>query len=211
MLLGALLLAACSSSGSSSPTTSKAAARPSIPTSSVPVTTTTVPSAQQYLLSISDLPTGWSVDNTQQSATDSCYYDPLTKVPSASYAHAAFAEGGNVPELVEELAVFTSPSAASSAFTTIKHTLDGCTQFNETSNSETITGTMGAMSSPSYGNKSTAYDATLNVEGETLNQGFVVVQKGPFVVAVALGDIGSVDSDTLQGFVAQGVGKLPVG
>jgi hypothetical protein len=36
-----------------------------------------------------------------------------------------------------------------------------------------------------------------------------VVRKGNYVMAVALGDIGSVDTGTLDGFVGQALGKLP--
>jgi hypothetical protein len=197
-----LVLAGCSSGATSSPTTKRAPT-----TTAAPVTTTTTaPNVQPYLLAITDLPTGWAVDNSTVAPASSCYSDPLTKVPSLSYSTDKFDQGGSTPELVEELGYYQSGPVA---FSTIKSTLDACTTFTESVNGTTATGSLGATSAPSYGDQSAAYTASITDEGITINQGFVVVRKGNYVMAVALGDIGSVDTGTLDGFVSQALGKLP--
>jgi len=49
----------------------------------------------------------------------------------------------------------------------------------------------------------------LTVQGLNVNEGFVVVRKGNYIALVVLGDIGSLDAPTLQGFVAKAVAKIP--
>ena len=103
-LAGGLLLGACSSSPSTSTS-------PSTPTTSQSRSTTTshpVPDVSQYLLTIGDFPTGWSVDNSQASNSSGCYTRPLEQVPSLSYAKANFAKGGGLPELAQELGHYSS-------------------------------------------------------------------------------------------------------
>jgi hypothetical protein len=198
----ALVLAGCPSGATSSPTT-----KPAPTTTAAHVTTTTTaPKVQPYLLAITDLPTGWAVDNSTVAPASSCHSNPLTKVPSLSYSTDKFDQGGSTPELIEELGYFTDGAAA---FSTINATLASCSQFTEQVGDQTVTGTMGVMSSPTYGDQSGAYTAELTIQGVSEAQGFVVVRKGNYVVAVALGDIGSVDTGTLDGFVGQALGKLP--
>ncbi|HEX3461747.1 MAG TPA: hypothetical protein VHT49_12640 [Acidimicrobiales bacterium] len=158
------------------------------------------------MLSITDLPSGWSVDNSPHNASSSCYSNPLTKVASTSYTHADFAKGGSLPSLSEELGTYSS---STTAFSTIASTLNGCKSFNETSGTESISGTMGPMSAPTYGDQSAAWTATLTIQGVDANQGFVMVRKGSYLMIVALGDIGALDNSTLQGFVAQALAKVP--
>lgn len=148
------------SSSSLSVGSSKSGTRPA-PTTA---TQSPAPNVQPLLLSISDLPSGWSVDNTPQSASTSCYTNPLAQVTSKSYAHIYFAQGGSLPALAEELGYYAS---GPSSFATISNTLNKCKTFTETGNGQVITGSMGPMSSPTYGDQSAAYDATLTIQGLT--------------------------------------------
>ena len=202
-LAGGLLLGACSSSSSTSTS-------PSTPTTSQSRSTTTshpVPDVSQYLLTIGDFPTGWSVDNSQASNSSGCYTRPLEQVPSLSYAKANFAKGGGLPELAQELGHYSS---GPSAFSTITTTLNNCKSFTTTAADGTSAkGTLGAMSFPSSGDQSAAYTATLDIEGFNVNQGLVIVRKGNYLTLIALGDIGSLDSATLQQYVTKAVAKLP--
>ena len=206
-LIGVAFVGCSSGSSSSGPPTTS---RPRTTTTLTPPTTTTaVPtSLQPYLLAVTDLPTGWAVDNSPTSPAPSCYSNPLTKVPSVAYTDAKFTQGGSTPVLIEQLGYYT---AATNDFATIKGRLDACKSFTETEGGTTASGVLGAMSFPSYGNQSAAYVATITVEGTTLNQGFVVAQKGNYLVIVALGDIGTFDQVSLQQFTAQALGKIPGG
>jgi hypothetical protein len=71
LLSGGILLGACSSSPSpsaSQSTTTTGASQSTTTTSSQPV-----PDVSQYLLTINDFPTGWSVDNSNPNQSNSCY------------------------------------------------------------------------------------------------------------------------------------------
>ncbi len=51
------------------------------------------PDVKSMFLSVSDLPSGWSLDNSPQSSTNgTCYTDPLKQVASNSCAHINFAK-----------------------------------------------------------------------------------------------------------------------
>lgn len=205
--VAALAMAGCSSStvGTSPPKVITTA--PSAPSTT---TTTTAPlaTAQSLLLTVDQMPSGWSVNNTVTPHSANCYADPLLKVPQITYGTVAFVQGGTAPELVEDIGSYDSPAAA---FASIKSTMDGCTSFTETANTLSVTGSMGAMSAPTYGDQSTAYTATLNeaADGITLEQGIVIARKGAYIVALALGDLGSVDTDQLKEFMTTALAKVP--
>ena len=214
-----LALSACggSSASSASPSGSSTVAGSTAQHAGVVTTTSTTqpPNVKSMLLSVSDLPSGWSVDNSSSSSTNkTCYTDPLKQLASNSYAHINFAKDGSLPELGEEMA---SVSSGPQAFAKITSTLNSCKNFTESiqgqavtgAGAQTATGSMGPMSAPKYGDQSAAYDATITSQGISLNQGFVVVQKGNILVLVALGNIGSLDSATLQQLTAIAVGKIP--
>ena len=76
-------------------------------------------------------------------------------------------------------------------------------------NTETISGTLGAVPSPGHGDMSATYVAVLTVAGRTIDQGFVLVQRGRSLMIVALADSGALDVNTLQGLVNQATAKLP--
>ena len=207
MMIGAaaLFAAGCSSSATSS-TTTTTAAKSSASTTAPATSTTGAPGIQSLALTVTDLPTGWSVDSTSETHSDTCYSDPLTKVPSTSYTSVRFTQGGTTPVLAQELGVYANPTQA---FTAITSTLNDCHAFTETVSGTSASGTLGAMSFPTVGDQSAAYTANIQAEGVTLVQGFVVVRKGPYLTAVALGDIGSLDTTSLQQFVTQALGKVP--
>ncbi len=206
-------LSACGGSVASSASSKTAKSGASDTTQEAVTTTTKAIDANSLLLSVSDLPSGWSVDNSSQSNTNgSCYSDPLKQIHSNSYAHIDFSKGGGLPELAEEVGVFSS---GVQAFKEVTTTLDACKTFTESfqgqgtsgSGTQTAKGTMGEMSSPKYGDQSTAYDATISADGISLNQGFVLVRKGDTLYLVALGDIGSLDTSTLEKIVSLAISK----
>ena len=95
------------------------------------------------------------------------------------------------------------------AFRTVETTLNACHSFTETANGTTASGTIGAMSFPTYGDESIAWTADITVEGVTAAQGLVLVKKGSLLTMLALGDTGQLDTTSLQQFTALVVNKLP--
>jgi|GEM_PF-997836 len=199
-----IVLAGCSSSATSSSTTKVTPATAG--TSGAPTTTTTPASVQSYLLTVSDLPTGWSVDNSSSSSTTSCATNPVSQSASGPKAIIDFNQAGGLPELLDDLAFSTSPVAE---FAKVKGALDACKSFTETNNGQTSTGNIGAMSFPAYGDQSASYSATISVDGINAAVGIVLIQKGSYVMAVGLGDLGSFDATQLQQFVTLALAKVP--
>jgi hypothetical protein len=195
----AVALAGCSAKSATQATTTTAVAAVKAPA-------TTVPNVQSLLLSITDLPTGWTVDNSpNNSGSLSCLPASLSK-GAASHAEVDFQQGGGLPVLDESIGFYAS---AQTTFATAVKALNGCKTFTTTGSGTNYSGSLGAMSSPTYGDQSAAYNANLTVQGLNINEGFIVVRKGSYIALVVLGDVGSLDSPTLQGFVTQAVAKIP--
>jgi hypothetical protein len=201
----ALALTACSRSYSSSPTTTSTTS-PLGPAAS----TTAPPDIQSLVLSISDLPTGWTEDNSPNNSSSlSC--EPPAMHNYITRADVTFDQGGGLPVLIESLRYYNSAttSSATTSFAIGVAALNACKTFTTTGSGTNYSGTLGAMSSPTYGDQSAAYNLNLTVQGLNFNEGFVVVRKGNYIALVILGDIGSLDSATLQGFVTRAVAKIP--
>ena len=198
------LLAAGCSTASSSPAGS---VRTTVATTATTTTTTAPPpSPQSLLLTLQELPPGWATSNSIGGPSTSCYSDPVDKVPSVAYAHVDFAQGGDVPVLAEEIGLFASAAAA---YRQIDDILNACHSFTETAGSTTVSGTLSPTSTLSFGQQSAAWTASISDDGIDINQGFILAQKGPYLVLVALGDTGPVDTPTLDGFMDQAIAKVP--
>jgi hypothetical protein len=161
--------------------------------------------ASSLLLTVNDLPAGWSVDNSANSAVE-CLNAALKSASPLSYAHQNFASGGSLPELGEQAGVYAS---GSQAFAKEKASLDGCTSFTVTQQGQTETFSVGATSFPPYGNESAAYTASATISGTAVAQGVVLVRKGNSLVLVGLGDVAPLNTTQLEHFTALAVAKVP--
>jgi len=175
-----------------------------VPTSAA-ASTSAGPSLSAQLLSVNELPTGWAVDSSENTA-NACNSHPLEAAPPAQEDHVYFADAGGTPALQEALATYRS--SAVSAFHAVKTALDKCTSFDSTANGETVHETQGAMSFPAVGDQSAAYEASFTIQGIAASFDIVIARRGSVLVAVAEGDVGSVDVDQFQGFVNQALAKV---
>jgi hypothetical protein len=209
-----VLIAFAAGCGSTSSTTNASATKTAQGTSTAAQSPTAAPvltpSAAQLVLAVSDLPSGWVVDNSPPTTgSASCYYNPLQKVPTTSYAEGHFVYSGNRPVIVQQVGTY---GAVAQAFKEITAILDKCTTFTETTSGKgqaptTATGTMGQMSFPTFGTESAAYSVTEVVEGVNVVQNFVIARVGNALDEVALGDIGSVNNAQLANLERIAVAK----
>ena len=163
---------------------------------------------QTKLLSVSNLPTGWSVDNSsssKSSITSGCLAG-IKQAPKSEVKVSASFANGQLPVLEEELV--TGRSASAAAYNRLTHILAVCKHFSESSGGQTVNYTVGAMSFPPVANTSSAYSVTFSVQG--VNAGFdvVVFRAGTIAGLVALADIGQVDTGQLQSFVTEAGNKV---
>jgi len=198
----ASVLSGCSSGASSQ--TGSGASTTGAPTSEA-TTTTSMVNLSSMLLAVSNLPTGWSVDNSGPPTGINCVQNLFDPFHPSQKARVAFIESGSLPKLSETLVTF--PSVAS-GFAEVKNALDNCKHVTISNGSQTAQATVGAMSFPAVGDSSAAYTETLTYEGVPAAQGIVIFRKGNVVGGVALGDIGNLDTGQFQQFVTAALAKI---
>jgi hypothetical protein len=177
------------------------------------VATTTVPSAavtksqvKAKTLSLSDMPTGWSVDNSSSGGvtTSGCLHALKTSAKSVVRVSAAY-DDGSTPAVQEVLEVGRGASARYREF---NKELSGCKSISFTSNGQTISGTVGAMSFPEVGSRSTAFSITLTVQGINIGVDYVIFEVGQYAGAVGYEDIGQPDVTQVHEFVTEAINKI---
>jgi hypothetical protein len=66
------------------------------------------------ILSLSNMPTGWSINNSGRGANVGCFL-PIYRDSHLTFVKVYYADGGSTPELAEELATSRTPSKTYSA------------------------------------------------------------------------------------------------
>ena len=160
-------------------------------------------------LSLSDMPTGWSVNNSSAS-TSNLGSGCLQKLqalgkPSKGIARAVVHyEDQNSPTLSETL---ESGKGSSARYKKYLGILKGCKSISITEGGTNLTGTVGAMSFPTVGDSSSAFAITLGADGITETLDIVL-----FRVGQVDGDLGyadySPDAATAQAFATEAVNKI---
>lgn len=210
----ALLVAACSSSSGGKPSSSSLPGS-SLPRSSSPSLLPThggAPELTSQLLSVRDLPAGWSVDNSasgDSASTPPCLANSKAAFHATVKTERDFLGGTDYPRINEQIGYFASSANATTRFNAGKAVLDGCKTVSFTSGGTRFTGTIGALSFPTVGDRSAAWRLTISAGGETAALDAVVVQKSAELMMMVYGNVGSVDVGPLTTFVRKAVAKLP--
>lgn len=214
-----LAAAAIALAGCSSAITSATNGAPTIPStapgsgaiaSTKPPSTAADPTSQ--LLSISDFPTGWAIDNspdTNDSSTPACLATLKTSFAPAKRASVAFQYGTSVPKLAQSIGTYPTSAAATASFGRGSTILDGCTEISITSEGKTITGSIGALSFPTIGDQSKAWSLVFSTNGVTLGLDVVLLQKAAELEEVIIADLGTPSINGLTTYCAKAVAKMP--
>lgn len=165
---------------------------------------------QSKALSLSNLPTGWNVDNSHSGGGGSVSGGCLTgiKKPPKKKGDVKAAvqyEDGQLPELDETLAAGPGIPAD---YGEINHIFRSCKHLTISESGKTIPVTIGAMSFPRLGNATRAYGATISVDGVNAGFDFVIFRVGSILGLMYYADIGQPDPSQLQGFVSEAVNKV---
>lgn len=212
------LLAACGSSsnspGASSPKTSaQTSSSSSQSPSSSPTPSTPPRDLNPQLLTVADLPAGWSVSHSTSSgggATPPCIKALKVRFHSSSKAEASFVKGTDVPILNEVIGYFGTAAATAAVFNAGVAALNACTTMSFKADGYTYSGSIGAMSFPHLGDQSSAWQLTLTSQGYTFGFDVVVARKGPELALVLYGDLGTPNLDDVTALVTKAVAKMPV-
>ena len=167
----------------------------------------TAPKLGSLLLSVGQMPTGWSVDSTPSSSLG-CLGSELEPkgIEQTASASISFEDNGNVPEIGEKLATFSG--SATTAFTKIATTLRACKHASGNDNGHKATATIGQMSFPKYGNQSAAFNVNISIEGVSLGEDVLVVRKGSVIMGVFEGDVGSPNLSQFEKYIKLALAKI---
>ncbi len=169
----------------------------------LPAAAITKSQVQAKALSISDMPTGWSVNNAKSSGSTNCS-GPTTAAKHDARVQVAY-DDGNVPDVDETLE--GGPSAGAVYRAAVKR-LNKCTTLKLTTGGTTISGGGGAMSfPPTTGVKTNAYAFNLTDQGVSLGVDLVAFDIGEYAGDIILADLGTPDTDLLQYFVSAAIDK----
>ncbi|MGO8863277.1 MAG: hypothetical protein ACLQRH_21310 [Acidimicrobiales bacterium] len=122
--------------------------------------------AQAKVLSLSNMPAGWIVDNASggNDTYTGCMKILHTQPQGVAMAGALYVDG-SVPALGEILA---GGKGASARFNEVNRVFGHCKTLGATVGGQSVTGTVQSMSFPEVGNASGAYSASLTIKGFTL-------------------------------------------
>lgn len=202
-----LAVAGCSKSNSSSED-----ARTSSTTEQTTTTTEatyTTAQLQSKLLSVADLPPGWSVDNAANEGTSSvpsCFQqleDVGTDEASEEVEISFQGSSEGIPSLMESIGPMTSAE-----FHDGVDILNGCTDVSFDVDGVPVTGTIGELSIEGVGDESGAWRMTFEIEGIPLAFEFSATRVGSLGVLVAVADLGGVEDGLLDAMTAKAVAKI---
>jgi hypothetical protein len=160
------------------------------------------------LLTIGQMPTGWSVTSTPSSGGVGCLSNILNPkgVHQTSAAAVSFQGSGGLPTVEEKLATYSQ--SATSAFDKVVSALNACRSFTGESDGQKVTGKIGQMSFPSYGNQSEAFAITFADAGQTLHQDALISRSGSIIMGLSEGDTGTVNLAQFEGFAKLALERL---
>jgi hypothetical protein len=164
------------------------------------------PNLSSMLLNIDQMPTGWSV-GVSGSGHAGCYgneMEPKGIKQTASASIDLEASGGFLA-VNEKLATYTN---AKTGYKKAVASLATCKHFSGTSGGEKITGTVGQMSFPHYGDASEAFAVNFTIQGTTAYEDLLIVRKGSIVMGIDEGNLSPVNVSQFEGFVKKAVAKL---
>jgi hypothetical protein len=165
---------------------------------------------KSQLLTISDMPVGWSVDNSSSAGgtIKGCETHVFSSQPNK--VKAAYQGSANGFPSTKEFIVGYVDDQAKADYTRVANHFNSCKTVTISAEGKSYSGTVGAMSlGRSYGDQSSAWQFSIDVQGFTLGVDSVLVMKGNENMSLNYGDIGTPDLATVRSLVAKATAKLP--
>jgi hypothetical protein len=197
-----LAVAGCSSGSSTTAATTTTTTR----AASAPAVADPTP----WLLTLQDLPTGWSVGTASDSKAGICNGPELSKVASTNGGRSATAyfKKGNSDVLNQGTYAFATPETADKVIDAITAQAHSCKSWTRHVDGRDFTATPGDLSFPTSGDRTYAFHVDVKTGDTTVGGDYVFVREGANVTAVARVGLFS-DTDELQEFVQTAQAKLP--
>jgi len=190
-------------------TTSTAPASSSAAPVSYP-TVVTAANLAKVLVTVSDLPTGWTATTTPSALAlgqAGCLTPASGRSSTKTSKYVAFADAGSTPIFAESLALVGTAKAASVYAAGVK-ILNACATIKMTSGKTTYSGPLLATSFPTIGIQSKAYTLTITSGTHVLTE-YVLLSEGPGVVMMtSLVAVSNPDITAFQSLCTAASGKL---
>jgi hypothetical protein len=173
----------------------------------------TTPGLSSELMTLSQLPAGWSVDSLSGSVSAGCLANELglttvlvaRGIKQTSNAKVFFIDDNSVPIVSEMLATYANPAAA---YEKVVTQFASCKRVKGVVFGVAVTGSMSERNFTHYANASEAFSATTSIMGQTFREDAVIVRKGDVVIAVIEGSVPSVNLSQFRGLVVKALAKV---
>jgi hypothetical protein len=146
---------------------------------------------RSLLLTVHDMPAGFSVDNSNSGAkaddpsSKLCNVQTAELAPQVGKANVAFAGGQWGPEIIEGLTSYATEDLAKREMTKLRSAVSKCTKFDDKDANGTVTHwTLGELSFPTLTSDQIAQRLNGSFECGTVVGDFVVAREGAVVVAM---------------------------
>jgi hypothetical protein len=170
------------------------------------------PDLKAQLLTLADLPPGWSIDNSNSADntdTPSCYQRFDSELHTNEKANASFVKGSDLPAFDQAIGYFGSNATARSKFSTGAAIFNGCNRrvlhIRWAEDHWIDDGDVASQ----VGYQSQAWDMTFTAQGTTSGFDLVLMQKGAELESLIYGDLGTPEVDELQTLAKSAADKMP--
>lgn len=164
------------------------------------------------LLSVADLPAGWSTAATSSNVvklTNTPCLSGLAKNPKGwSYQTAGFVEGRSIPNLGEVLA---TGAQVGQVWARLGDALAGCRSATLVLGGTKVQATVGPVAFPRVGRTSSAYRWAFSLGGIRIGFDLVLFQTGSYAGYLSYADLGQPLSATVETFARAAVAKVQTG
>ena len=164
------------------------------------------------LLSVGDLPAGWSsvaTSTSPVSVTNTPCLAGLAKNPKGwSDQAAGFVEGKSIPTLGEVLA---AGAGVEQAWQQFDHALEGCRSATLVLGGTKVQATVHPLAFPRVGESSSAYAWTFTIAGIRIGSDLVLFQTGRYRGYLSYADLGEPLTSTVEAFARAAVAKAQSG
>lgn len=158
---------------------------------------------RQMLLTVQNMPTGWSVHTGTAKSPPSYCGRSNFGFKGERRVTTQFVASGGLPSFDEEL---IAGSGVNSEYNRITRVLSQCSSVTITSSGHTYNGSVGSMSFPSLGARSAAFTVTITSPDLVLDQ--VFVRQGQLLAVFQEVGLLQVDPTQLQQLTLKGLQKL---
>jgi hypothetical protein len=171
------------------------------------------PRLSSELMTLTQLPQGWSADSLSGSVSAGCLTNVfgLTNVLMARGVHQTssakvfFVDNDGVPAISEMLATYANPVAA---YGKVVATLTSCKHVSAKAFGSNVTGSMEKKGFAHYASTSEAFAATVTILGTNFNAEIIVARKGDVVMAMVEASLPPFNVHQFQGLIVKALAKV---